>query len=575
MNGNNRIIIQQSLKKFGKTNGITGDNSELFELYTLSLITKKLKLSFQDLEDSVTDGSLDGGIDSFVILINDNYVPDIYTAENHKYTNNTITKFIICQSKQESSFKESPIDKLIVTIAELFNLSNRREDMVDRFNCLLLDKVEIALKAFEQTILNGGKVEVDYYYVTLAEDTNSLSASYNSKVKQLKELSKQIFKNDVNFYNFSCEELLQMIRLPMTNEITLQFKDAPLSPSYGDNDNMGYIGLVKLSSFRDFITDKEGKIIDDLFESNIRHFQGDVAVNKGISKTLSDISDRDFWWLNNGITIIAESSNALGSKLKLTNAQIVNGLQTSYCIYNSYKKLENDERALLVKVIVNTNKDIVDDIIESTNFQNKVTPGTLRATDDIQKDIEQYFLSENYYYDRRKNYYSNLGKPSKRIFDMRSTAQSIKAILKKEPHLARTSPSSLLTNTTTYKSLFKKDNNYKAYLNCRIILSQIENCIKKTRPSLDTSLLKYFKMHICLLCAIYLTKNKNFKEEDIYKLHLPVDDMENIFNKVQIVLKDAIDKYNEKDKSENVMNIAKQKTFTEFLINNVSDKELN
>lgn len=82
-------------------------------------------------------------------------------------------------------------------------------------------------------------------------------------------------------------------------------------------------------------------------------------------------------------------------------------------------------------------------------------------------------------------------------------------------------------------------------------------------------------MHICLLCAIYLTKNKNFKEEDIYKLHLPVDDMENIFNKVQIVLKDAIDKYNEKDKSENVMNIAKQKTFTEFLINNVSDKELN
>lgn len=208
MNGNNRIIIQQSLKKFGETNGITGDNSELFELYTLSLITKKLKLSFQDLEDSVTDGSLDGGVDSFVILINDNYVPDIYTAENHKYTNNTITKFIICQSKQESSFKESPIDKLIVTIAELFNLSNRREDMVDRFNCLLLDKVEIALKAFEQTILNGGKVEVDYYYATLAEDTNSLSASYNSKVKQLKELSKQIFKNDVNFYNFSCEELL-------------------------------------------------------------------------------------------------------------------------------------------------------------------------------------------------------------------------------------------------------------------------------------------------------------------------------------------------------------------------------
>ena len=58
----------------------------------------------------------------------------------------------------------------------------------------------------------------------------------------------------------------------------------------------------------------------------------------------------------------------------------------------------------------------MDDIIESTNFQNKVTPGTLRATDDIQKDIEQYFLSENYYYDRRKNYYSNLDKAFALIF---------------------------------------------------------------------------------------------------------------------------------------------------------------
>lgn len=33
-------------------------------------------------------------------------------------------------------------------------------------------------------------------------------------------------------------------------------------------------------------------------------------------------------------------------------------------------------------------------------------------------------------------------------------------------------------------------------------------------------------------------------------------------------------KYYEKDKSENVMNIAKLKTFTETLVNSISDKEL-
>lgn len=570
MNGNNRIIIEQGLKEFSRLNFSGHEDSELFELYSLSLITKKLKLSFQDLEDSVVDGANDGGIDSFVILIDDMFIPDLETAEQHQYNNKTVCKFIICQSKQENSFKESPVEKLIVSIPLVFSLSGNNENLDDRFNPLVLTKAEIARKAYEKTILSGGKIEVEYYYATLAEDANSLSSSYKSKVNQLLDTSKKLFQNDASFHNFSCEELLQMIRLPITNEMTLQFKEAPLSPSYGENDNMGYIGLVKLSAYKDFITGSDGKILDGLFESNIRHFQGDVAVNKGISKTLSEISDRDFWWLNNGVTIIADSSNSLGSKLKLTNVQIVNGLQTSYCIFNDYKKLENDERTLLVKVIVNTNKNIVDDIIESTNFQNKVTPGTLRATDDIQKDIEKYFLAENYYYDRRKNYYSNLGKPSSRIFDMRSTAQAITAILRKEPHLARTSPSGLLTSPTVYKSIFKKDNNYKAYLNCRIVLAQVDACIKNLKNAEDTALLKYFKMHLCLICVMLITKNVYYAECDIYKMKLPATNFEKVFSKSKDMLKEAIEKYKIKDKSVNLMNIAKQKAFTDFLIKHIA-----
>ena len=73
------------------------------------------------------------------------------------------------------------------------------------------------------------------------------------------------------------------------------------SSAYGTS----YVCLVPLASFYDFITDK-GNIRNHIFESNIRGYQGEVAVNKEIAETLSnEEGDEEFWWLNNGVTIIA------------------------------------------------------------------------------------------------------------------------------------------------------------------------------------------------------------------------------------------------------------------------------
>ena len=61
-----------------------------------------------------------------------------------------------------------------------------------------------------------------------------------------------------------------------------------------------------------------------------------------------------------------------------------------------------ETRTVLVKIIKTNNSKYIDKIISSTNSQTEVRPADLRATDDLQKDIEQYFLSKGYYYDRRK-----------------------------------------------------------------------------------------------------------------------------------------------------------------------------
>lgn len=77
-------------------------------------------------------------------------------------------------------------------------------------------------------------------------------------------------------------------------------------------------------------------------------------------------------------------------------------------------------------------------------YQNPVSPTLLRATGTIQRDIELFFSNNGYYYDRRKNYYKNQGKPATKIFSIQYTAQAIRSIVDDDPHTARARPTSLL-----------------------------------------------------------------------------------------------------------------------------------
>ena len=188
---------------------------------------------------------------------------------------------------------------------------------------------------------------------------------------------------------------------------------------------IGYLGVANLNAYYSFITDDEGILRENIFENNIRHYQGDVDVNQMIQHTLTDDYERDFWWLNNGITIIASTARPFGKYLTLEDVQIVNGLQTSFTIGKYYRPVEKDDRSILVKVIITQDKFSIDQIISATNRQNPVSAAILRATDDKQRTIELYFLTKGYYYDRRKNFYKNQGKPASRIFSIQFAAQAM------------------------------------------------------------------------------------------------------------------------------------------------------
>jgi hypothetical protein len=115
-----------------------------------------------------------------------------------------------------------------------------------------------------------------------------------------------------------------------------------------------------------------------------------------------------------------------------------------------------------------------DRIIRATNSQTAIPPASLRATDRIHRDIEQYLKPFGFYYDRRKNFYKNEGKPINRIISIPQMAQAVMAIVLERPDTARARPSSLIKRDEEYHKLFNTDYPIEIYRATSQILKQTE-----------------------------------------------------------------------------------------------------
>jgi hypothetical protein len=277
----------------------------------------------------------------------------------------------------------------------------------------------------------------------------------------------------------NADSLLELADKKINNNFILKFAVNPLSNDTSDF----FIGTVKLSEYYKFITDDQGKLLRHIFEANIRDYQGNIAVNKDIQETLENPSNENFWWLNNGVTIISSNAKlATGKEILIQDPEIVNGLQTSTEIYKYFSQFPNkkndEQRELLVRIIVPENDDSRDKIIFSTNNQTQVQKSSLRATDTIHRQIEMFFKTRDLFYDRRKNYYKNIGKKTNQIISLPFLSQCLISVLLQSPDSARARPSTLLTDDEIYKRLYPKNQGLDGYYNIAVIGRNVDNKIK-------------------------------------------------------------------------------------------------
>lgn len=516
---NNQILLRECFKQEFEESSGYNDINTYFEHFAASQVLKDFNLSDEEIDSGNSGGGNDGGCDNLYIFLNG----ELVTAdqiEGLNATKGSYLDFFILQSKTTTSFGENALMKWKTVSDNLLNMSNILDNFSDRYNETTIESFGIFRDAIAKLVRSQVKVRFFYYYITLGTEAHPNVAM---QAKELKTLVKKYYpSSEVNVNFITADKLIDMYNADSETRVNLELADQPISLSENE-----YISLVKLGTYFRFITDDNLFLRKTFFEANVRDYQGHNSVNSSIANTLEGEENEDFWWLNNGVTILSTDIKLITNKsLQVVNPEIVNGLQTSREIYNYFSersgRIDEDNRTILVRVIKPESEESRDNIIFSTNNQTSIPKSSLRVTDTIHLQIEMYFKNRGLYYDRRKNYYKNQKKKAVDIISVSFLAQCLISIVLRKPDFARARPSTLLTDEETYKYLYEDNQDLEAYYKAASIGRRVQNTLKTYRSMTNT------EVNDILFYVIYAVVADALKKKELSFIDLKNFDLNNI-----------------------------------------------
>jgi hypothetical protein len=576
---NQLILLDKVLEEY-YISGNYKDTSKAFERFATEQIFKDQDMDLEEIEQGLISGNRDGGIDGLYLFVNDEYIVDKDQLPASKQIN---LEIFLIQYKNSSTIEELVIDRFLGSIRYIFDLTMDKESLSQIFNDNLVQKILFFKEIWIETANRHPKIRVNFIHACKGDKSKtlgpkSINQAYSNKMNRLKlevlEYGGENFK--VSYDIVDANWLLEVNRKEKKYSLNLKLNENPIAIDFKDENQRGYISSVNLFDYFKFITNEDGSLRKYLFESNIRDYQNRTAVNDEITKSVEEENELDFWWLNNGVTIIAEKGSLSGKILHLDNIQIVNGLQTSHTIFKVLKDkrgLESDKRSLMLKIIITQDTLTMDAIIKATNSQNQVPTSSLRATDQIQREIEEYLLTKNYYYDRRKNFYKNEGKPRKNIISISYMSQCLTAIQDRNPSKARSNPTTLIKADNDYKKLFNKGRKLDVYYSVIRIMKHVEGFLRDLTPtdSLEEHISNNYKFHLGRVYVSCLIGKETYTDRELLEL-----DVENLNDKAIenafTLLKEIVAAYQYEGPKKDIVNISKTISFSDYITKSLLSK---
>lgn len=374
-----------------------------------------LDLDKDEAFDCLTEGSGDFGVDAMHLTeeIDGEFVVTLFQA---KYKRDLAGK---------ANFEETGINALINAIRHIFDPSAQLGAINDR----LKSKVEDARSRIRDGFIPR---------VRAIACNNGLKWQPSAQ----EAIDRSGFDNQVSWEHVNHDVLIGVMqRIRSVNETLRLTGKAIVEDMNFSRVCLGRIPVGEIAA----LMKKHGEA---LLERNIRRYLGlhGNRVNEGIRKTLGSDTPANFYFFNNGLTLVCSdfSYNALqGSdyQIKVEDLQIVNGGQTCMTILKTLEAMEAEGRFLpadasvLVRIykLPKDNEDIVLQITQATNSQNPVDLKDLRSNDEKQQQLELSIRELGFTYRRQRM--ESATKPT----DITSgvAAEAVLAVWRKAPHQAK------------------------------------------------------------------------------------------------------------------------------------------
>lgn len=368
--------IRDSLEEIKNSQGYS-NHSKAFAHWFLS---NTYGYDEQDIGECIIDGNGDNGIDAIV------------------YDNEHITLF---QFKFPD--KEKNIDKRINedTVLKLFNgyekLLSTRKPRVANENFLKyreiiksndIFKYDVVFVVFHDSFSEQAKDAVESKIASIYSETgNTIQYSINDK-KSICDLFDRIQKK--NRTSISLSYLRYDPSFNLENDIEKEIRSS--------------VGFLSAKKLVEACADK----MNIIFDENIRLYEGDNSVNKGIYETASGEESNKFIFYHNGVVFICDECKCSSGTqiLTLEGASVVNGCQTINSLKRAYDEGKlKDDVFLQFRVIETTDFDLRAKITEYLNTQTEIKDSYFLANNTFVRELQARLLEKGYFLERLANEY--------------------------------------------------------------------------------------------------------------------------------------------------------------------------
>ena len=517
-------IIKAKIDKFKTDYGIQGSDDSIFEKYVNYQILEMLYPGINDtdsdlLEQVCVGGTGDIGLDGIIFLVNGSPIRSIDDVKDFlKIQRKVDFQFIFIQSKNKNGFKHNEFEVFLTGVEDFLR---EKITLPGNEKVMYWHEVYAYICSPEAIIKQSKKPEISIYYVTTGkwEEQEYIVSDFNSFSEHLS--SKNSFSKPQSYY-IDSRKFMSIVNSNdnyyETSVNYIEYMDLPEAAGAKKST----VVLCPAEEIVKLITTDDGILRRNIFDDNVRDFQGYTDINLEIKETIRN-NPEQFLLLNNGITVVCSDIDVGNRRVKINSPQIVNGCQTCNVLFECSRDGINlaDVRAV-VKFISSDDSNIINNIVRGTNRQNIVYEEAFEITREFHKSLEKFFLSysvESFpkiYYERRSKQYEKDAtiKPSQKV-NFRIIIQSMVGLFLGRLDESYKHESRLLKDYSSI--LFVENQTFLPYYTASFFFKQVDNLY---RQGILPKNQRAFQMHVTYVLMLMLNKQpsdiNNIKRSDQY-----------------------------------------------------------